>query len=257
MNNENFSNNSKQANNKAVALITGAARRIGAEIATTLHKAGYTVMIHYQHSQAEAENLAGRLNNHRKASAFIYCSDLTTRQGCEQLIEETMSIAGKLDALVNNASQFYPTAVDEVTDTQWQHIFTTNLKAPFTLAQKAAKTLKQSCGSIVNITDIHGVKPLEGFSVYSMSKAGLISMTHSLAKELAPDIRVNAVSPGAILWPQKAPDMSGNQQEILSKIPLQRLGSTKDIAQTVLFLLQNEYITGQIINVDGGRSLSQ
>jgi len=257
MNSNNSSKNSTNISVTKVALITGAAQRIGAEIATLLQKAGYCVMIHYNHSKTEAEQLAKRLNAEREESAFTFSSDLNSQQECKRLIEKTLSINGNLNALINNASQFFPTVVDEVTETQWQQLFDTNLKAPFTLAQKAASALKQSSGSIVNITDIHGSKPLQGYSVYSMSKAGLISMTQSLAKELAPEVRVNAVSPGAILWPQEEAGQIEKQQDIISKIPLKRLGSTKDIAQAVLFLLQNNYITGQIINVDGGRSLSQ
>ncbi len=254
--------NPENSSSQAVALITGAARRIGAEIATMLHKKGYRVVIHYHQSKTEAEDLANALNTERADSAFTVSTDLATDEGCMGLIEKTLSITGRLDALINNASVFYPTAVDTVTNEQWQHIFNTNLRAPFVLAQKAAKTLKETSGCIVNITDIHGSRPLEGYSVYSMSKAGLISMTQSLARELAPDVRVNSVSPGAILWPEQKgskheSDEDHSQTDILNRIPLKRLGSAKNIAQTVLFLLQNNYITGQTINVDGGRSLSQ
>ncbi len=247
--------NTENSSSQAVVLITGAARRIGAEIATMLHKKDYRVVIHYHHSKAEAEALANALNAERADCAFTVSTDLGTEEGCMDLIEKTLSITGRLDALINNASVFYPTAVDTVTNDQWQHIFNTNLRAPFVLAQKAAKTLKESSGCIVNITDIHGSRPLEGYSVYSISKAGLISTTQSLARELAPEVRVNSVSPGAILWPEKDGDHS--RTDILSQIPLKRLGSAENIAQTVLFLLQNNYITGQTINVDGGRSLSQ
>jgi len=258
MNNKNTANSSQEATAALpkVALVTGAARRIGAEIATMLHNSGYLVVIHYHHSKTDAEALANSLNAKRADSAFTVSTDLGTEAGCEELINKTLAIKGRLDALINNASVFYPIAVDAVSTEQWQLIFNTNLRAPFILSQKAASTLNESTGSIINITDIHGSRPLEGYSVYSMSKAGLISMTQSLAKELAPDIRVNSVSPGAILWPENETDDEAHQ-EILRRIPLNRLGAAENIAQTVLFLLQNNYITGQTINVDGGRSLSQ
>ncbi len=256
MNNENLSKNNT-ADATPVALVTGAARRVGAEIATILHSEGYCVVIHYRHSQADAENLASTLNALRPGSALTIAADISSREGCEQLIEKTLTLTGRLDALINNASLFYPTVLEEVAENQWQQLFDTNLKAPFMLAQKAAAALKQSSGCIVNITDIHGSRPLQGYSIYSMSKAGLISMTLSLAKELAPEIRVNAVSPGAILWPEADLDNTKKQQEIINLIPLKRMGTPREIAQTVLFLLQNNYITGQIISVDGGRSLTQ
>ncbi len=257
MNNKNTANSSQET---AVALpkvvlVTGAARRIGAEIATMLHHSGYLVVIHYHHSKTDAEALAKSLNAKRADSAFTVSTDLGTEEGCEALINKTLAIKGRLDALINNASVFYPTAVDAVSPEQWQQIFNTNLRAPFILSQKAARALNESTGSIINITDIHGSRPLEGYSVYSMSKAGLISMTQSLAKELAPEIRVNAVSPGAILWPEAEENNFEKHHKITEQIPLKRIGRAKDIAQSVLFLLQNNYITGQVINVDGGRSL--
>jgi len=263
MNNKNTANSNQEiaVALPKVVLVTGAARRIGAEIATMLHDSGYLVVIHYHHSKTDAEALANSLNAKRADSTFTVSSDLGTETGCEALITKTLAIKGRLDALINNASVFYPTAVDAVSTEQWQQIFNTNLRAPFILSQKAARALNESTGSIINITDIHGSRPLEGYSVYSMSKAGLISMTQSLAKELAPEIRVNSVSPGAILWPEKeGPEHESDDEahkEILSRIPLNRLGAAENIAQTVLFLLQNNYITGQTINVDGGRSLSQ
>ncbi len=240
-----------------IALITGAARRIGAEIAKHLHRNGYQVIIHCHHSQAEAESLAATLNTIRPNSAYVAVADLGSREGCEELIDKALSFEGRLDALINNASAFFPTPIEDVNEQQWQQLFNTNLKAPFILSQRASAALKLQSGSIINITDIHANKPLSGYSVYSMSKAGLISMTQSLAKELAPKIRVNAVSPGAILWPEHELENSEKQQNVIARIPLKRMGAAKDIAQTVLFLLQSEYITGQIINVDGGRTLAQ
>ncbi|MFT5452188.1 MAG: pteridine reductase [Enterobacterales bacterium] len=242
-----------------VALITGSARRIGAEIARHLHQADYQVIIHCNHSLKDANALAAELNELRASSARVIRADLSSTEGCTNLINEAINpeglFHGRLDALINNASAFFPTKVSDVTDSDWQQLFNTNLKAPFTLAQKSAVTLKQYNGSIINITDIHGERPLKGYSVYSMTKAGLISMTHSLAKELAPEIRVNGVSPGAILWPEADEGDDEKQLKVLAKIPLNRMGEPNNIAQTVLFLLTNNYITGQIISIDGGRSL--
>jgi len=237
-----------------VALITGAARRIGAEITRTLHAQGYDVIIHCNHSEEDAKKLADPLNQARPASATIIKSDISTKQGCTALIEQALLFKNRLDALINNASIFYPVPINEVTSDQWHSFFETNLHAPFLLSQKASSHLKDTSGAIINITDIHGASPLPGYSVYSMTKAGLISMTQSLAKELAPEIRVNGVSPGAIMWPEADEGDDVKQQKVLAKIPLQRMGAANNISQTVLFLLQNDYITGQIIKVDGGRS---
>ena len=177
------------------------------------------------------------------------------------MLSPSSEFAGRLDVLINNASAFFPTAVADVTQEQWQTLFATNLRAPFLLSQLVMPALKKASGSIINITDIHGKKPLNGYCVYSMTKAGLISMTHSLAKELAPEIRVNAVSPGAIMWPEadafdSEEVQAATQKKVLSKIPLARMGHAKNIAQTVLFILENDYLTGQVISVDGGRSLT-
>ncbi|MFT5519653.1 MAG: pteridine reductase [Enterobacterales bacterium] len=261
----NVINNDTNINNDSlpVALITGSARRIGAEIARHLHQADYQIIIHCNHSVKDAKALADELNERRANSARVIQADLSSTEGCTSLIEAAINpeglFDGRVDALINNASAFYPTKVSDVTDADWQQLFNTNLKAPFTLAQQSTATLKQYQGSIINITDIHGERPLKGYSVYSMTKAGLISMTHSLAKELAPEIRVNGVSPGAILWPE-ADEADGDgsdekQLKVLAKIPLKRMGVPNNIAQSVLFLLANDYITGQIISVDGGRSL--
>jgi len=257
MNDKNFTNNEDNHTALPVALITGAARRIGAEIAKHLHQNDFQIIIHCHQSKNEAEKLAEELNRLRPGSATVVVADLNSQQGCEQLIEASLSFAGRLDALINNASVFYPTPLAEVTEEQWQHLFSTNLRAPFILAQKASPALKQHSGSIINITDIHGQNPLFGYSIYSMSKAGLISMTHTLAKELAPSIRVNAVSPGAIMWPEAEMEDHEKQKKVLAKIPLQRMGAAINIAQTVLFLLQNDYVTGQVIKVDGGRMGSE
>jgi pteridine reductase len=256
----NVINNDTNSNDTLpVALITGSARRIGAEIARHLHQAQYQIIIHCNHSLTDANTLADELNELRANSARVIQADLSTTEGCKSLIDDVINpqalFRGRLDALINNASAFFPTKVSDVTDSDWQKLFNTNLKAPFTLAQKSTATLKQYRGSIINITDIHGERPLRGYSVYSMTKAGLISMTHSLAKELAPKIRVNGVSPGAILWPEVDEGDDEKQLKVLAKIPLNRMGGPHNIAQSVLFLLTNDYITGQIISVDGGRSL--
>jgi len=256
MNENNFTNNVT----KPVALITGAARRIGAEIARYLHQHNYQIIIHCHHSLSEAEQLAEELEAERAHSTQIIVADLMSLDGCEAIIKQALdkdnTFNGRLDVLVNNASAFFPTAVEDVTEQQWQKLFTTNLQAPFVLAQKAVIALKKYSGSIINITDIHGEKPLSGYPVYSMTKAGLISMTQSLAKELAPEIRVNGISPGAILWPEAETGDIEKQQHVLAKIPLKRMGKARNIAQTVLFLLQNDYISGQLIKVDGGRSIT-
>ncbi len=247
-----------------VALITGAARRIGAEIARLLHHNGYRIIIHCNNSIGEAQQLADELNAQRNNSAIVIAAELATEEGCEYLMSEVLSVdgpfEGRLNVLINNASVFYPTAFypttdEEATDEQWQQLFATNLRAPFLLAQKAAATLKKSSGSIINITDIHGERPLKGYSIYCMTKAGLISMTRSLSEELAPNVRVNGVSPGAIMWPEAEIDDQEKQKKVLAKIPLGRMGAPRNIAGTVLFLLENTYITGQIIKVDGGRSV--
>ncbi|RLA00101.1 MAG: pteridine reductase [Gammaproteobacteria bacterium] len=269
MNDKNFSNtdlSNTDLSNKfdgPVALVIGAGHRIGADICRHLHENGYRLIIHCNHSIDQANQLCAELNALRihgaqaGDSAFVAQADISTEQGRAQLVESVLSVDGKfqgrLDVLINNASAFYPTAVDEVTEQQWQQLFDTNLKAPFFLTQKVAAELKMQSGSVINITDIHGDKPLAGYPVYSMSKAGLISMTRSLARELAPEIRVNAVSPGAILWPEAEKDDHQKQQKIISQIPLNRMGKAHNISQTVLFLLENDYLTGQVINVDGGR----
>ena len=248
-----------------VVLITGAARRIGAETARHLHANGYRIIIHCNSSTDEANQLADELNANRSNSAYVVSAELSSNESCKQLIDTVLAtdspFNGCLDVLINNASAFFPTTVEDVTEKQWQTLFATNLRAPFLLSQLAMPALKKAAGSIINITDIHGIKPLQGYSVYSMTKAGLISMTHSLAKELAPEIRVNAVSPGAIMWPEadafeSEEVQAATQQKVLAKVPLARMGHPNNIAQTVLFLLQNDYVTGQVISVDGGRSLT-
>lgn len=240
-----------------VALITGGARRIGAEIAQQLHQAGFNLVLHYRHSVDEAEALASVLNSQRPASVKILAADLLDITAVEELAKQAQACWGRIDALINNASSFYPTPIGKVTEDIWNDLLGSNLKAPFFLAQALAKELTKTCGSIINIADIHAERPLQDHSVYCIAKAGNLMLTKTLARELAPQIRVNGIAPGAILWPEQAMTMNEEvQQEILTKIPLQTRGSAADIARTVVFLVtQAPYITGQILAVDGGRSI--
>ncbi len=238
-----------------VVLVTGAARRIGAACARMLHAAGYNVVLHFKSSESDAIALCEALNNLRYASAVSVKADLQSVSDVERLAVVATSTWGGLDALVNSASVFYPHPVGKVLEQDWEQICATNLKAPFFLSQALLATLRARRGCIVNIADIHADAGLPGFPVYSIAKAGLLAMTRCLAKDMAPEVRVNAVSPGAILWPEHG----GSEVEraaILSKIALGRRGEADDIAKAVKFLIQDaEYITGQTINVEGGRSL--
>lgn len=240
-----------------VALVTGAARRIGAEIAVTLHEAGMNVILHYRSSENEAINLCQQLNNKRPSSSLTLRADLQRMESAKSLIQEAYGAWNRLDVLVNNASRFYKTFFGEVTDYEWEDLINSNLKVPFFLAQTAAPYLAQSLGSIVNITDVHAERPLKNYSVYCISKNGLLMLTKMLAKELGPRIRVNAVAPGAVLWPEKENALSDEEKEkIIAATALKRVGEALDIAKAVLFLVNDAgYITGQVINVDGGRFL--
>lgn len=246
---------SEQDLNGKVVLVTGAARRIGAAIVTRLHENGARVAIHYRSSANEADSLATRLNNERADSAATFAADLLDMKQLPQLISGVVDWAGRLDCLVNNASTFYPTAVGSITEAQWDDLVGSNLKAPLFLTQAAIPHLRQNGGTIVNIVDIHAQRPLRNHAVYGPAKAGLAMLTRSLAKDLAPDIRVNGVSPGAILWPEDGMSDAA-QQTILRQVPLQRPGDPDDIAGCVLYLMRDAtYVTGQIIVVDGGRSI--
>jgi len=238
-----------------VALITGAARRIGAAIASSVHQSGASVAIHYRESAVEAAALAQRLNAERPDSAAIFKADLVNVAGLPELVAEIVNWHGQLDILVNNASSFYPTPPGEITEAQWDDLIGSNLKAPLFLSQAALPELRKSQGAIVNIVDIHAQRPLRDHAVYGATKAGLAMLTRSLAKDLAPEVRVNGVSPGAILWPED--ELSETAKEsILGQIPLERAGNPDDVAACVLFLLRDAaYVTGQIIAVDGGRSI--
>lgn len=236
-------------------LITGAAKRIGAACARRLHGAGCNVFLHYRASAADAQQLCDELNQQRPDSAKIMQADLLNMAELKALAEASQLAWGGLDALVNNASSFYPTAMADATEAQWDELVGSNLKAPFFLAQALAQTLADHNGCIVNIVDIHAERGLSGYPVYSIAKAGLAAMTKILAKELGPKIRVNGVAPGAILWPDN--ELSDAAKlEILQRVALKRSGEPDDIAKAVLFLLNDaDYITGQILSVDGGRTL--
>ena len=240
-----------------VALITGAARRIGAEIATVLHDAGMNVILHYNVSEQNALQLCETLNEKRVHSAIALRADFELAQSETALLQKSMQEWNRLDVLINNASRFYRTHFSKVTEYAWNDLINSNLKAPFFLLLFAAPFLSENQGSIINITDIHAERPMRDYSVYCLSKAGLIMLTKVLAKELGPTVRVNAVSPGAILWPEGENELSPvDKKKIIDHTMLLRAGSPTDIAKTILFLVRDgEYITGQVISVDGGRLL--
>ena len=236
------------------ALITGGAARIGAQIAKTLHNNDFNIIIHCNQSKDKAQLLCDELNLLKEKSAKVVVGNLNNIDSINTIIESIESI----DLLVNNASVFYPLSVDESDSENWDNILDVNLKAPFFLSKGLSQKLNSSKGSIINIIDIHADRPLKKHSVYNISKAGLKMLTLTLAKELAPSIRVNGVSPGSILWPQEGAEISELDKSImLERIALKRQGSPQDIADTVLFLANSNYLTGQIINVDGGRTLNQ
>ncbi len=237
------------------ALVTGASRRIGAAIARRLHAAGARVGIHYRGSAADATALRDELNADREESAETFSADLLNTDASRELIDAFVGWSGGLQILVNNASSFYPTPIGTVTEAQWEELIGSNLKAPLFLSQAARPHLKDANGSIVNIVDIHARRPLKDHPVYGAAKAGLEMLTRSLAKDLAPEVRVNGIAPGAILWPEAGMTESA-QQSILEQIPLKRAGTPDDIAGCVLYLTRDaHYVTGQIVAVDGGRSL--
>ena len=236
------------------ALITGGAARIGAQIAKTLHKNNFNIIIHCNESKDKAQLLCDELNLLKEKSAKVVVGNLNNIDSINTIVETIESI----DLLVNNASVFYPLSVDESDSENWDNILDVNLKAPFFLSKGLSQKLKSREGSIINIIDIHADRPLKKHSVYNISKAGLKMLTLTLAKELAPSVRVNGVSPGSILWPQEGAEISESDKSImLERIALKRQGSPQDIADTVLFLANSNYLTGQIINVDGGRTLNQ
>ena len=238
-----------------VILITGGARRVGAEIARTLHAAGANILIHYRSSASAAMALTNHFNEIRPHSAAALAADLSAAQAPEKLIAATLLEYGRLDILINNASSFYPTPVGQITLVQWEDLMDSNLKAPLFLSQAAAPSLAKQHGLIINMIDIHALRPLKAHPVYSTAKAGLAMLTRALARELGPNIRVNGIAPGPVLWPEG--DMDEDlKHEIIDKTALKRHGTPQDIARTALFLAKDApYITGQIIAVDGGRSI--
>ena len=238
-----------------VVLITGAAHRIGATTAKLLHQNGMNIVLHYRGSRENAQAVQKELNEKRENSVILIQADLHITNGLSALIEESVKAWGRLDALINNASSFYPTKIEKATEDHWDDLMGSNLKAPFFLSQAAAPHLKKTKGCIINIVDIHAERPLKTFPIYSMAKAGLAMMTKSLACELGPEIRVNGVAPGAILWPENLDEVA--KQRIVSRTFLKRQGEPKDISKTILYLIKDaSYVTGQIIAVDGGRSLN-
>ncbi|GFO72304.1 pteridine reductase [Bathymodiolus japonicus methanotrophic gill symbiont] len=236
-------------------LITGGAKRVGAYCVRYLHAQGANIILHYRNSKNEAQALAGELNELRADSVRIYQAQLQDINALQELAEMAEQAWGGVDVLINNASAFYATGIAEVTESQWDDLLASNLKSPFFLIQALAPGLSKRQGCVVNIVDIHAERGLPGFPVYSIAKAGLTALTKILAKELAPQIRVNAVAPGAILWPEYESDEQ-QKQEIRAKVALQRTGSPEDIAKAIAYLINDaEYMTGQVLTVDGGRTL--
>ncbi len=241
-----------------VILITGGARRVGAAICRNLHAHGASIMVHYRSSAKEARALQAELNLKRADSVALIQADLLNLTMLPNLVGDSVKRFGRLDVVINNASSFFPTAVGEINDKAWDDLIGTNLKAPLFLSQAAVGQLKKNHGCIINIVDIHAERPMKNYVVYSMAKAGLVNLTRSLARELAPEVRVNGVAPGAIIWPEdEAWSDELSRQRIINSTLLKRIGDPEDIAKAVYFLIADApYITGQIIAVDGGRSIN-
>ena len=237
------------------ALVTGAARRIGAAIARRLHAAGASVVLHYRGAEAEAARLESELNAARAGSALKVKADLLAPIAPKALVSAALQGFGRLDVLVNNASTFYPTAVGAIEPAHWEELIGSNLRAPLFLAQEAAPELGKREGAIVNIADIHAERPLKGYLVYSVAKSGIAALTRALALELAPAVRVNAIAPGAIAWPEDGQFEPRERERIVASTPLARLGTPEEIARAVHFLATAPFVTGQVLAVDGGRSV--
>ncbi|BCT92415.1 pteridine reductase [Lysobacter helvus] len=242
-------------NARPVAFITGSARRLGAAIARRLHAAGYDVAMHCGRSRIECNAMAASLEAQRANSTHVLQADLSEFDRLPELLAHTIGRFGRLDALVNNASAFFPTPIGEATPAQWDTLFAANVRAPFFLSQAAAPHLRATRGAIVSLTDIHAERPLRAHALYGMSKAALAYMTRALALELSPEVRVNAIAPGAILWPESGKD-DAMKQAMLERTPLGRTGTPEEVAEAVRWLLQDAtYTTGQVLRLDGGRLL--
>ena len=240
---------------RPVVVITGAARRVGATIARTLHAAGYDLALHYRHSSAAMEALRDDLERVRSGSTLTMRAELAELDALPRIVDATLARFGRLDAVVNNASAFFATPLDTATPAQWDALFASNAQAPFFLAQAAAPHLKRARGAIVNLVDIYAQHPLPGHPIYCMAKAALAAMTRALARELAPEVRVNGVAPGAVLWPESGKPYA-DRGELVARTPLRRSGTPEDVATAVLFLLRDAtFTTGEILHVDGGRAL--
>lgn len=240
--------------NKTI-FITGAAKRIGKEIALTFKELGWNIIIHYNSSKKDADDLANEINKDNPNSAKTVQGNLDIKEDVQKILSEVSETFPSIDVLVNNASTFFPTPIDEISEDHWERLIGSNLKGPLFLIQGLKEQLKSSKGSIINITDTNLSKGVPNFSIYSAAKAGLEAITKGLARELAPDIKVNAIAPGAMLEPPDVTWTEEQKNKVIENIPLNRMGSEKDIADAVSFLAHSEYITGQIIKVDGGRSL--
>ena len=237
------------------ALVTGGARRVGAAIARRLHAAGAAVLVHYRDSEADAAKLVAELNAARPKSAEKVKAELLAPIAPRALVSAAVDAFGRLDVLVNNASTFFPVGVGSIEASHWEELVGSNLRAPLFISQQAAPELAKHSGAIVNVVDIHAERPLKDYPVYTIAKGGLAAMTRSLALELAPQVRVNGVAPGAIAWPEDGQFAEAERQRIVATTPLGRVGTADDIAQAVHFLACATYVTGQILNVDGGRSI--
>lgn len=244
------------ADSRPVVMVTGAARRVGAVIARTLHASGFDLVLHHRRSLQDAAAVQAELEQIRPGSTLVVQADLAQFDRIPELVAQAIGRFGRLDALVNNASAFYPTPIGTTTPAMWDDLFAANARAPFFLSQAAAPHLRQRQGAIVNLVDIYAERPLVHHTLYSMAKAALAMMTLSLARELAPDIRVNGVAPGAVLWPEQGKG-EAEKQALLESTPLQRSGAPEDVAEAVRWLLMDaRYTTGQVIRVDGGRALN-
>jgi pteridine reductase len=240
-----------------VALVTGGARRVGAQIVRTLHGAGAAVLVHRHRSRTDADALIAELDARRPGSAHAFALDLLDTARLPTLIEAAEQRFGRLDILVNNASTFYPTPVGAITEAHWDDLVGSNLKAPLFLSQAAAPLLRRTQGLILNIVDIHGMRPLRQHPVYGVAKAGLIMLTRSLARELGPEVRVNAIAPGPVMWPEDGSADPARREKIVSRTLLKRSGSADDIARAALFFAADApFVTGQVLPVDGGRSVA-